>query len=198
MKYKNNDIAPVIVSYLSRINKISKNKTIKSYDFNGVNVTRARALYDSVNYTQRKLVDAISKDLIYSAEFTMHSVLIYAVLYEYNEKEIWTFDDEDYIRIKNNFKTISSIFDKKSYIDTIKSVLTDIENGKIKIKDLTKIRSDGNSVLYNMLNAGNFSFAVCVKLQNLFSKTDFKNESPEHKKFRKTLKLIDSILNIKW
>jgi hypothetical protein len=184
----------ILVSYLARLNKLVKGKRLKKeYNIAGVNISRAWDLYDTINYDQKRLINAISADIDNSKEFNLHSVLIYSVLYYRNTNSIWMFSDEDYIRIKQNFKQIYTTFNKKSYINTIKTIIDNITNKEISINDLVKIRADGNSIIYKQLLSDNFSWAVCSKLDYLFDSSNLKKEAPEHKEFRKFLKLINAI-----
>jgi hypothetical protein len=193
MRHNTDNNVFALTRLLSTINKSVRNNKAKPFVFKGVNLHSAEALYHSLRYQQKNLLKQIGTSINASSEYFLADVLVFSVLRWYNTDEQWIFDEDDYTRLKNNFKIISTEFRKTNYIDTIKKLQEDLQSGNFKAKDLVTISHDGTSVLYKMYATGSWTLPVIIELMDLYSLVDITDESPQHIKFRKMLMLVSGI-----
>lgn len=195
MCYRPEDYSAKLVSLLGRISNIGRAvKVHKKYDFNKVNMDRARRLYNMVSFTQKSVLRQLGKDLFSSKEFTIKDVLIYAVMYRYNTGNSWTFDNLDYIKLKEQLKKIHKLFLPTSYIGDLTRILNDLETKEYTAVDLARINSKGTSVIFRLYDEGTIILPALVRISHFFEFVDLSGETKKHKEFRKMLILLNSII----
>lgn len=182
-----------ICAGISSVNKYISNKTSpKEYWIHRKSKIKAEQIYNLCSMNQKIMLQKIQTDLKYSKEYSLDSVIIYPIIRWFEKNEIWQFDYPDqYSQIKNNFKVIEKMFDGDSIKKESNILSAKITEGRLKIKDLFKIQSDGVSLLYKFYCQEVIGLAFCSTFADQLK--GGKLETDEHKRFHKMLSLIKAV-----
>jgi hypothetical protein len=149
-------------------------------------------IYSRLSFSQRKVIDQLAKD-IKNKEYTLHDVFIYAALVNYHTLDEWRFD-EDYLIYYKNIKKSLNIWDKKYYIEYVKAIINDIASNKYTLNYLFTIQ-DNVTPLWTLHNDKVLPISsIWYLIKETNKELDGTDESQDHLTFRKTLKIIQQIL----
>ena len=186
-----------ISSLLVRVAKITRSAVIHK-DYNMfVNKETASNVFRSLASKTQDILLRIGTDLASSKEYEYKDVIRYFILYYLDKGEEIDIRDLDYQKLRRNFIGVHGTFSKEFHIEYTSSILKDLEKVKYKLKDLGNLKEE-TSILFDVYKTG-YPISTCVFFLDCYKSLGNKielNESEEHFRFRKALKLLKEVSKI--